>query len=136
MTPFNASAIFGPRNSRGRRSLPTPLLGFVGGALAAAAASALTFPGMSLAQDVRQTVVRYGDLDLTDPQGIAQLERRVASAARRVCVGPENARHLVSNPRRCIEEAVSTANPQIEEAVARRRAAIMVSVPSTDLRSR
>ncbi|GAA0653908.1 UrcA family protein [Brevundimonas lenta] len=135
MTPINASATFGPRAGRGRRSLPTPLLGFVGGALAALAASALTFPNMAMAQERRQ-VVRYADLDLTNPEGIASLERRVAWAARRVCVGPESAGHLVSNPRRCIEEAVNSASPQIEEAVARRRAAIMVYVAPTDVRSR
>jgi UrcA family protein len=136
MTPINASASYGPRIRRGRRSLPTPLLGFAGGALAALAASALTFPNMAMAQDTRREVVTYRDLDLTDPQGVAALEQRVALAARRVCSRPESNRFLYASPRSCVEASYAEALPKIDEAVARRRAALRVSVPETDMRSR
>jgi UrcA family protein len=135
MSPIDASALFGPRPNRGRRSLPAPLRAFLGGALAALAASALTFPNMASASEPKRVTVHYGDLDLTATPGIARLERRLAAAARRVCIGPEAARNLVFNARRCITEVVSAAYPQIEQAVARQRGTMMVSVRPADIRS-
>ncbi|MGZ9100530.1 MAG: hypothetical protein ACXW3O_12575, partial [Brevundimonas sp.] len=73
MTPINASALFGPRVGRGRRSLPTPLRAFLCGSLAALAASALTFPNMAMAGEPTRVVVQAADLDLTDPRGVAHL---------------------------------------------------------------
>jgi UrcA family protein len=136
MSPINASSIFGPRPNRGRRSLPLPLRAFLGGALAALAASALTFPDMASASEPTRVAVRYGDLDLTEARGVESLERRLVAAARRVCIGPEAARTLVFNAHRCITEVVNAASPQVEQAVARQRAAMMVSVRPTDIRSR
>lgn len=136
MSPINASAVFGPRIRRGRRPLPAPLRAFLGGAIAALAASAFTFPDMAMAGELKRVTVHYGDLDLTQSTGVARLERRLATAARRICLGPENTRNLVFNAQRCITEVVSTASPQVEEAVARQRAAMMVSVQPADIRSR
>jgi UrcA family protein len=50
-------------------------------------ALAFGFAGVSAAadSDARSTTVKYGDLNLSDPQGAATLYRRIVKAARAVC---------------------------------------------------
>jgi UrcA family protein len=136
MTPINASALFGPRVGRGRRSLLAPLGAVLRGSLAALAVTTVAIPPVAMAGDLTRVVVRSADLDLTDPRDVAQLGRRVTLAARRICLGPETIRHLYSNPHRCIAEVVSTAWPQVEQVVARSRAAIVVSAQPAETPSR
>lgn len=107
---------------------PTSLRAALCGLLAAVAGGALAVPQLAQAQAIIQVVVPYGDLDLTSSNGLATLERRVHGAARTVC-REAGTLSTVSNPRRCVREAVREARPQIDEAVAR-HAVLMVSVPS------
>lgn len=64
------------------------------------------------------TEVYYGDLDLSTGEGRDQLEKRVKRAVRNVC--PAFSREVQRNVqvRECHKMALSSAQPQIEMAVA------------------
>lgn len=56
--------------------------------IAAALVIAASLPTAALTaqpREVKQEVVRFDDLDLARPSGIAKLERRISGAVRRVC---------------------------------------------------
>lgn len=64
--------------------------------------------------------VSWVDLDLTHPAGQAQLDRRIATAAKRLC-GSTRGSSLRerADTRRCLREAMATAAPQRERVVAK-----------------
>ena len=65
---------------------------------------------------VRSEVVRFNDLDLADPAGIATLERRINSAARRVCEYQDTrgSTILFSQDRAaCMANALAAARQQV-----------------------
>lgn len=64
--------------------------------------------------------VGYADLDLRSPAGITRLERRVAAAADRLCVGIgiETLADRLDGSR-CREATIAAAEPQVRHAVER-----------------
>jgi UrcA family protein len=56
--------------------------------IAAAAAASLALAAPAAAQDEPAVEVEIGDLDTSTPHGAAELQRRIAAAARRVCGSP------------------------------------------------
>lgn len=107
----------------------TPLRAALCGLIAALAGGAMAAPQLAKAEEVLRVMVPYRDLNLNSADGLATLERRVNAAARTVCRRADFTLMAVSNPRRCVTEAVREARPQIDEAVSR-QAVLMVSVPS------
>lgn len=67
--------------------------------------------------EVRQTVVRYKDLDLARPEDARRLYGRILSAAREVC---ENFRSAdlqrAQIYRRCMDEAITNAVAKVQSA--------------------
>lgn len=65
----------------------------------------------------QQVVVRFGDLNLSAPQGAEALYGRIHTAARQVC-GPEETKDLaqVSSRRACIEKSVADAVAHVGNA--------------------
>jgi UrcA family protein len=64
--------------------------------------------------NVRTSVVRYSDLDLSQPQDAHRLYVRIEQAARTVCDSPPAADlHRVEAARRCFKQAVSDAVAQV-----------------------
>jgi UrcA family protein len=63
--------------------------------------------------------VPFGDLDLTTEAGVATLKGRVEAEAKRIC-GPRAAGTVSDNVdrNRCFDEAMASAGPRVEEAVA------------------
>lgn len=64
-----------------------------------------------------RVVVDFSDLDLTNPQGVATLERRTASAIKRAC--PVQSRNLreVAHARKCVKTAKLRADADTQLAV-------------------
>jgi UrcA family protein len=62
--------------------------------------------------------VTYRDLDLTSPEGLRTLRRRVLVAAQTVCEYP------LFGSRSCVAETVRSARPQVDQAVARGRGSV------------
>lgn len=87
-------------------------LSLAASALAEAAAPSETPP------EPRQATVRYGDLDLTRPEGAAMLYRRIAIAARKVCdqIGGKQPQN-VARARSCIEHAIADTVARIGSPV-------------------
>jgi UrcA family protein len=56
--------------------------------IAAAAAATIALAAPATAQDAPVTEVDASDLDISTEQGSAELQRRIAYAARRVCGSP------------------------------------------------
>ena len=69
--------------------------------------------------EVRTEIVRYGDLDLTSPAGIATLDRRIAQAVLRVCSDGDAGVRARWSEQRCRREARRAASPQRSFALAR-----------------
>ena len=69
---------------------------------------------------VRTETVRYDDLDLTAPSGVAALDRRLAYAINRVC-NRSNVRDIgsIEEERQCRQNAWSGVNSQRATALAR-----------------
>lgn len=87
----------------------------------AAAALAIAVAAPAAAQDIGplSREVRYGDLDLSTSSGVKELNRRIRSAAREVCLY-EQAGRRAPNPvvQRCLRTAMSKANAEVNQAVA------------------
>lgn len=65
--------------------------------------------------------VQTADLDLTSPEGRAQLDRRIREAARTACGRPNSASNLeVANNRRCRNLSTIAARQEAAVVVARR----------------
>jgi len=84
----------------------------------AAVALALTASPTS-AQEVRQLVVSYADLDLSTDRGVRILDRRLRAAAVEAC-GPTSDADLAgkNNARDCRLKTLSTARAQRDVAIA------------------
>jgi UrcA family protein len=80
------------------------------GLLVAACFGALAGSVLAAAPDPRQQVVNFADLDVSRPQGIAILYRRIESAAREVC-GSVSERELSQAIRWhvCLDQAITRA---------------------------
>jgi UrcA family protein len=98
-------------------------------ALAAlAVAGALVVPTVSLAAETNSIRVSYADLNLATNPGQHRLERRVAEAARFVCV-IEDSRELALSvaTKDCRTTAINDARPQMAAAInAARRGTVTV----------
>ena len=76
---------------------------------------ALTGGAPSMAADgdvVSQAVVKYGDLNLSNPRGAAELYRRITAAAREVCNAFDVDNHdpgLRASAEACVGKAISGA---------------------------
>lgn len=85
--------------------------------IACALALAATLPAAAAAETIeRSEVVRFDDLNLASPAGVATLERRIATAARRVCAynEPRGASYIA--PRdltECMTNALASARQQV-----------------------
>jgi UrcA family protein len=94
--------------------------------VAAVAAASLTVGATAatfVVEAVPSTKVSYADLDLTAPAGRQTLERRIAGAAKLVCGTPPSLNlSMITAVTRCHEQAVSSANRQVERALATRLA--------------
>ena len=108
-------------------------------ALAAlAATSTFVLPTVSRADELNSVRVSYADLNLGSDVGQHMLQRRIAGAARVVCV-IEDSRELAlrSATNGCRSDAIARAMPAYETAVAAARhgtvsvdaAALVVSMP-------
>jgi UrcA family protein len=89
----------------------SPLRSLIAAAIFSAVASG--FSAASLASDdtdVPQLVVKYGDLDLSSPQGATALYRRIGYAAEQVCPNLQSAAvSLQGQARACIHKAIADA---------------------------
>lgn len=83
-------------------------------ALATAGATLTATSVPALAEEPRQLIVQYSDLNLAAPAGRTTLERRVRAAARQVC-GPAVAAELkqLLEMRECQSAALSRALNQV-----------------------
>ena len=89
---------------------------------ALAAASVLVLPTVSQAEESNSVRVSYADLNLGSDAGQQMLQRRIAGAARTVCV-IEDSRELAlaSATRACRTDAIASAQPAYAAAVAAAR---------------
>lgn len=62
--------------------------------------------------------VRIDDLDLASPADQQRLDRRVATAARRLCTDGARGVVAIQNEQRCVALALQSAAPQTERAIA------------------
>lgn len=91
--------------------------------LAVAAALGLALPAAPALAEYQSIAVSYGDLDLASPQGQKRLDRRIESAARKVCgyYGRTNASTLESTKARaCYKQARAGALTQFAAVVEQR----------------
>jgi UrcA family protein len=74
-------------------------------------ALAAGFTGVSAAGDltVRSITVKYGDLNLSNPQGAATLYSRIVRAANEVCGPPDDSLWFRSDARACLHKAIADA---------------------------
>jgi UrcA family protein len=70
--------------------------------------------------EIRLEVVRFGDLRQDSPDGLAQLYRRVHSAAERVCAPLASGDKLSFQVERCVDAAMERASAQIPALAGRR----------------
>jgi len=89
-------------------------------ALATTAAHAQAGTGQG---PVQSEAVFYGDLDLTSARGVAALDRRIKSAARRVCRVHYHPASLIerSEMLTCLKTTAAVAAPQRDAAIATAR---------------
>lgn len=80
--------------------------------LIGALALAATLPATA----AESRIVRYDDLNLANPAGVARLERRINNAAREVCGAGSDYRAsliLLADTKKCIAEAKARAMAQV-----------------------
>lgn len=85
-------------------------------------AAALLLSPPAFAGEERSVPVRYGDLDLTSDADVAKLDKRIRSAARRVCDdhGTRDIERMMLASQ-CRNDALTQARPKVEFAVAAAR---------------
>jgi UrcA family protein len=92
--------------------------------LAAAAAALLPSPAAAapiLVEAAPSVKVHFADLNIAAPAGRQTLDRRIARAARQVCGdGSDSNPEMAEAERSCIKTAVSSANLQVEDVLAKR----------------
>jgi UrcA family protein len=62
---------------------------------------------------VRKMTVKFGDLDISSPQGAASLYARIRAAARSVCTQPDDLWHRGDS---CVQKAISDAVTQVNQS--------------------
>ena len=83
------------------------------------ASAAAAQPPIEVEGALPQAEVSYADLDLGSPSGIDALERRVRTAASRLCFGYRGGDLEERQARRtCFTTAIASARGQMEQAVA------------------
>ena len=107
------------------------------GLFASAVAAALMASPAS-ATDSPTVAVGYGDLDLGSPSGIAALNRRIESAARRLCEGHRSTLGPwgIVMYRNCFNGALASAQTQVSLAVARASGVQLANRPAIDVSRR
>lgn len=92
--------------------------------LFALATALLLSPVPALADEAPTRSVQYGDLDLTKPEGVVRLERRIAAAVRSVCqaADPRDV-SLASKVQKCRKAARASASDKMQLAIANARSA-------------
>jgi UrcA family protein len=91
-------------------------------AAAIAVASLLVMPTVSQADEMNSVRVSYADLNLSSMQAQHTLQRRIAGAAREVCVIEDSREMALRNATNiCRSDAVARAQPAYEAAVAAAR---------------
>lgn len=92
--------------------------------LALALASAVAMTAGAASADVPRERVFYGDLQLTSPEGQAELERRIQKAAWRVCTFDIRGQLVPSDHYSvCYRQAKQTASVEIAQILAEDRLA-------------
>ncbi len=86
--------------------------------IACGLALAASLPAAALAAEpeVKSEVVRFDDLNLASPAGIATLERRITSAARRVCSYRDDrglSRIVPKEVSDCLDDALASARQEV-----------------------
>jgi UrcA family protein len=85
-------------------------------------------PIPALADEIPTRTVRYADLDLTRPEGVTRLERRIAAAARSVCPTDDSRDlRLAMKIKKCREAARASAHDQTKLAIADARSSQQVA---------
>lgn len=90
-------------------------------ATAALSALASSFTAVYAAEDGTEKVreiVKYGDLDVSNPQGAAKLYRRIAKAAENVCGvhdAPSHDLYYRASARTCVQKAIADAVTKVGE---------------------
>jgi len=93
----------------------TQLRGLIATAILGVLASC--FAGVSAAadSDTRSMTVKFGDLDLSNPQGAATLYRRIVQAARGVCDMSDDSPWALAAEHGCFKKAVADAVTKVGE---------------------
>lgn len=88
-------------------------------ALVAPAAASSQAPLLVTGSALPTEIVSYRDLNLASSDGVARLNRRIESAADRLCVDP-NPQPLsaIMLDRACRADAIASATPQVSAAIA------------------
>ncbi|MGC1521976.1 MAG: UrcA family protein, partial [Steroidobacteraceae bacterium] len=66
--------------------------------------------------DAPQVVVKYGDLNLSNPQGAATLYHRIKSAAVTVCSPQDESLARMSRVQACVHKAIADAVTKVNQA--------------------
>jgi UrcA family protein len=97
-------------NAKSRRGLSGGLWVFGVAALCVAGLPSAHAGPKNEYEDVRSTIVKYGDLNLQSPAGAEELYRRINRAANKVCWKAMDQRILNNAIRRdCVQRAVAKA---------------------------
>lgn len=82
------------------------------------AAATVVVPTVSQAQDTVSVRVPYSDLNLASQEGQGRLQTRIFSAAKYVCEGDLRNMDAISVEFACRSDAIASAKPAFEAAVA------------------
>jgi len=108
----------GAQGRSGAHPLPPPVDAAIDGVTVSVPRVVERTRYQSLISDVEiSMLVPYGDLDLSTPAGVAELDERVAAAGRYGCEQLERMyRHGTPQRFDCVREAISEAQPQVNQA--------------------
>lgn len=88
-------------------------------ALALGASAALTAPAMAQETDTRTVRVKVTDEDFASSDSIANLQRQIRRAARKVCVRADNSAAPSSEEQACVAKAIEGAQVELAAVKAR-----------------
>ena len=86
-----------------------PLHGLLAAAILGAVTSGFATVATAADADVRSVIVQYGDLNLSSPQGAAELYRRIVWAAHQVCDIDDFDLAYRETARACTDKAIADA---------------------------
>jgi UrcA family protein len=93
--------------------------GFIQGCFAVSLCC-IGFSALAIADGKPETasiVVRFGDLNLSNPEGVAKLDQRIRHAGTRVCTSSTASFSHPTTSQKCIDEAVDAAVRKINYSV-------------------